>query len=425
MKEAGIMDNRELWTLLMDVKCMTAFSHVSKNPAIAAMIRLLTICGSEHADPEALRNAYIDVYSEWLRAAANGRGGFARETLEAVLFEDSPAAELCARMNAEDLPYSLVSSMARDLETLGQMTAIEPAMCLLLCQRAGMTGETAARLPVWEPSIGVEPFDPRIDRTMLSRDGVGRVAAFFRHQGTGLFARCPGSIWVGISDQHPLGLRGIRGMAPIHPEHEVIYQKERTVLEENTKRLLSGHKAANLLLCGEHGVGKSAVVKALLNRFWLDGLRIVEMPETALEQLPELFSILGKQPGKFIVYIDEVALDAVEYRTLKAVLESGLEARPENVVLYATSDVNPDAWQPGNAPLLADSFEKTLMFEAPTLEEYGAVCRALLDAHGVEYDWEALSPKAKEWADRHGDCSLRAARQFARWAEAAAQPEKE
>lgn len=118
------MDNRELWTLLMDVKCMTAFSHVSKNPAIAAMIRLLTICGSEHADPEALRNAYIDVYSEWLRAAANGRGGFAREALEAVLFEDSPAAELCARMNAEDLPYSLVSSMARDLETLGQMTAI-------------------------------------------------------------------------------------------------------------------------------------------------------------------------------------------------------------------------------------------------------------------------------------------------------------
>lgn len=422
------MDNRELWTLLTDVECMTALRHVKENPAIAALIRLLAACGSDNTSPDTLREAYIGVYDAWLNAAAKGRGGFAREALESVLFEESAAAMLCAGMEAEKLPYSLVSSLAHDLDTLGRLTAIEPAMCLLLCQRAGMTGETAARLPVWEPTLGVGQFDPRMDVGMLSREGAKRVTAFFRKHGSGLFARCPGSTWVGVSERYPLGLRGIREPDPIRLEDMVLYERERGTLVENTKRLLAGRQACNILLYGDKGTGKSATVKALLTNMWLDGLRIVEVPLAHLTNLPTIFSILREQPGKFIVFVDDLAFNdsCPEYTALKTVLEGGLEARPANVVVYATSnrrnivrqrfserqdDVNErDTLEEKFS--LADRFDLRLTFLAPTQEEYFTIVRTLLDSRGIAYDWEELLPRARAWTVSHNGCSPRIARQF-------------
>ena len=195
------MDIGQLRGLLLDLDCMTALRHTLRNRAMAALVDLCRACAKDNADEAALTAAYCRVYDAWLDAAAHGRGGFAREALEAVLFEESPAALLCARMDV--LPYSLTNALANDLDALGRLTAIEPAMFLLLCERAGMSGQTAARLPVWEPTLGSEMGDPRLSKMMLSREGVTMTAAFFRKQGTGLFARCPGSTWVGESEKYP------------------------------------------------------------------------------------------------------------------------------------------------------------------------------------------------------------------------------
>ena len=207
------MDIGQLRGLLLDLECMTALRHTLKNRAVAALVALCRECARDDASEAALTAAYCRAYDAWLDAAAHGRGGFAREALEAVLFEESPAALLCARMDV--LPYSLTNAMANDLDALGRLTAIEPAMFLLLCERAGMSGQTAARLPVWEPTLGSAFSDPRLSKAMLSREGVSLVSAFFKKQGTGLFARCPGSTWVGESEKYPLGLRGIRQPDPI------------------------------------------------------------------------------------------------------------------------------------------------------------------------------------------------------------------
>ena len=146
------MDIGQLRGLLLDLECMTALRHTLKNRAVAALVALCRECARDDASEAALTAAYCRAYDAWLDAAAHGRGGFAREALEAVLFEESPAALLCARMDV--LPYSLTNAMANDLDALGRLTAIEPAMFLLLCERAGMSGQTAARLPVWEPTLG-------------------------------------------------------------------------------------------------------------------------------------------------------------------------------------------------------------------------------------------------------------------------------
>ena len=420
------MDIGQLRGLLLDLDCMTALRHTLRNRAMAALVDLCRACAKDNADEAALTAAYCRVYDAWLDAAAHGRGGFAREALEAVLFEESPAALLCARMDV--LPYSLTNALANDLDALGRLTAIEPAMFLLLCERAGMSGQTAARLPVWEPTLGSEMGDPRLSQTMLSRDGVAMTAAFFRKQGTGLFARCPGSTWVGESEKYPLGLRGIREPDPIRLEDMVLYERERGALVENTRRLLDGRQACNILLYGDKGTGKSATVKALLSSFWLEGLRIVEVPLAQLTNLPTIFSILREQPGKFIVFVDDLAFNdsCPEYTALKTVLEGGLEARPSNVVVYATSnrrnivrqrfserqdDVNErDTLEEKFS--LADRFDLRLTFSAPTQEEYFTICRALLDARGAEYDWDELMPRARAWTVSHNGCSPRIARQF-------------
>ena len=422
------MDIQKLRELMLDIECMTVLRHVMENPAMAALHRLLCDCANEGTQEGELTYAYCEVYNAWLRTAAKGKGGFVREALTAVLYEESPVARLCACMDGDKLPYSVISALSHDLETLGQLTAIEPAMFLLLCQRAGLSGRMAARLPMWEPALGEVDFDPRVDAKMLSYSGSKRVAAFFRKHGSGLFASCPGSTWVGPSAQYPLGLRGIREPDPIRLEDMVLYERERGSLIENTRRLLAGHQACNILLYGDKGTGKSATVKALLSSMWLEGLRIVEVPLAHLTNLPTIFSILREQPGKFIVFVDDLAFgdSCPEYTALKTVLEGGLEARPANVVVYATSnrrnivrqrfserqdDINErDTLEEKYS--LADRFDLRLTFTAPSQDEYFTIVRALLDARSIEYDWEAMMPRARQWTVSHNGCSPRIARQF-------------
>ena len=422
------MDSYDLHELMLDIECMTVLRHVMEQPAMAALYRLVCDCANEHTDEGELTYAYCAVYNAWLEQSACGKKGFARAALTAALFEESPMAQLCARTDADQLPYSVVSALAHDLQTLGKLTAIEPAMFLLLCQRAGLPGKVAARLPMWEPALGGVDFDPRVSADMLTRDGARKVAAFFRKHGSGLFASCPGSTWVGVSEAYPLGLRGIREPDPIRLEDMVLYERERGVLVENTRRLLAGHQAGNVLLYGDKGTGKSATVKALLTSMWLEGLRIVEVPLAQLTNLPTIFSMLREQPGKFIVFVDDLAFNdsCPEYTALKTVLEGGLEARPQNVVVYATSnrrnivrqrfserqdDVNErDTLEEKYS--LADRFDLRLTFAAPTQEEYFTIVRALLDARGMEYDWETLMPRARAWTVSHNGVSPRIARQF-------------
>ena len=422
------MDIHDLRELILDIECMTVLRHVMEKPALASLYRLVFDCADENVSEGELTYAYCQVYNAWLSESADGRDGFSRIALTAVLFEESPVAQMCARTDADKLPYSVISALSHDLQALGRLTAIEPAMFLLLCQRAGMSGKVAARLPMWEPKHGCAPLDPRVMSGMLSYNGAKLVAAFFRKHGSGLFASCPGSTWVGVSETYPLGLRGIREPDPIRLEDMVLYERERGVLVENTKRLLAGHHAANILLYGDKGTGKSATVKALLTSMWLDGLRIVEVPLAQLTNLPTIFSILREQPGKFIVFVDDLAFNdsCPEYTALKTVLEGGLEARPQNVVVYATSnrrnivrqrfserqdDVNErDTLEEKFS--LADRFDLRLTFAAPTQEEYFTIVRAQLDARGIEYDWETLMPRARAWTVSHNGCSPRIARQF-------------
>ena len=123
-------------------------------------------------------------------------------------------------------------------------------------------------------------------------------------------------------------------------ENLVDYESERQIIIDNTKALLCGKPAANILLTGDAGTGKSSTVKAVVNAFFADGLRIIEVRKEQLSQIPKILDELAVNPLKFILFIDDLSFqkDDDNFNALKAVLEGSVSAKSKNVVIYATSN---------------------------------------------------------------------------------------
>ena len=131
----------------------------------------------------------------------------------------------------------------------------------------------------------------------------------------------------------------------LHPDKTelsdlVDYERERTIIIDNTKALLQGKPAANILLTGDAGTGKSSTVKAVSNALWNEGLRIVEVRKDQLRSIPKILDELSSNPLKFVLFIDDLSFlkDDDNFNALKAVLEGSVTAKSNNVVIYATSN---------------------------------------------------------------------------------------
>ncbi|TQF38249.1 ATPase AAA [Bradyrhizobium sp. UNPF46] len=209
----------------------------------------------------------------------------------------------------------------------------------------------------------------------------------------------------------------------------------RDILMENTERFANGLPANNALLWGARGMGKSSLVKAAharinADRKAADRLKLIEIHREDIETLPLLMEKLRDSSFHFIVFIDDLSFDGndASYKSLKAVLEGGIEGRPENVVLYATSNrrhllardmienERSTAINPGEAVeekvSLSDRFGLWLGFHRCSQDEYLAMVRGYCSHFGVEIDDEALEREALEWSTTRGSRSGRVAWQF-------------
>ena len=209
----------------------------------------------------------------------------------------------------------------------------------------------------------------------------------------------------------------------------------RDVLIENTERFANGLPANNALLWGARGMGKSSLVKAAhatinLDRKGADRLKLIEIHREDIESLPALMELLRASEFSFIVFCDDLSFDGndASYKSLKAVLEGGIEGRPENVILYATSNrrhllaremienERSTAINPGEAVeekvSLSDRFGLWLGFHRCSQDEYLAMVRGYCSHFGIEVDDEALEREALEWSTTRGSRSGRVAWQF-------------
>lgn len=220
----------------------------------------------------------------------------------------------------------------------------------------------------------------------------------------------------------------------LHPDETTLsdligYEREKKIILDNTKALLEGRAAANILLTGDAGTGKSSTVKAVVNELHKEGLRIIEVRKEQLRDIPSILDELSDNPLKFILFIDDLSFqkDDDNFSSLKAILEGSVSAKSKNVVIYATSnrrhlvkekfsdregdDVHfNDTVQ--EIISLSDRFGIHITFSKPNKETYLDIVRSLANKKGIKCDTAELEIKAEQFALEKGSRSARAAKQF-------------
>lgn len=343
------------------------------------------------------------------------------ECLTQTALFDENAFSLAAAAGKTELSPALMAAVRRDLQTILELSSITPEEML---DGSPFAQELAGLgLPCWKNGEPTEQMRGNIEEC------VSRMAEYYRGHGCGMYARYRAFIW-----------RGGKIEPVEHPDRTRLddlkgYDVQRKLAIDNTLAFLQGLPANNCLLYGDRGTGKSSTVKALLNEFYPKGLRVIEMPKESLMDFPTLVDQIAPLPMKFVIFIDDLSFSRQDdtYAALKAVLEGGLAARPENTLIYATSnrrhllresfsDRDGDEIHLGDtiqeSLSLADRFGLSIRFSLPDKARYLEIVRQLAYQRGLEEHMPELEAGAERWATERGGRSPRCARQFIRAAEA-------
>lgn len=252
---------------------------------------------------------------------------------------------------------------------------------------------------------------------------------FYREYGVGKFGLHK-SFRV-VHDGKGVHVEPILNIAHVNLKDLVGYEIPKKKLTDNTDAFVAGRKANNCLLFGDAGTGKSSCIKAIANEYYDRGLRIIEIYKHQFQDLNEVISQIKKRNYKFIIYMDDLSFEEfeIEYKYLKAVIEGGLEKKPENVLIYATSnrrhlirenygdkeEIRQDMHTGDTVQeklSLVYRFGVTIYFGAPDKKQFQNIVKALAERNGVSMPEEELLLAANKWELSHGGLSGRSAQQF-------------
>lgn len=370
----------------------------------------------------------LQAYGSYFHALAARNENWEDYLITQLLFSKNPFTRLAEVREFEDLPSALVAAAQHDLQVL---------QSLYECSSASLSEwiQGVAHMPispvVWykeQELVGGETkFATYLQELDSWGDAVEELAAYYRQSGSGLFAEYRALRWqagqfIGIRYSDPIKLSALVG-----------YESQRDALLKNTEFLLSGEMALHVLLYGSRGSGKSSLVKSLLNEYSNRSLRLLEVAKSDLKELPEIVEHLRGVSQKFIIFVDDLSFEEDDdaFKSLKVVLEGNLTARPQNVVVYATSNRRHlireffvdrptpkdneeiHAWDTMQEKLsFSDRFGLTLTFEPANQKTYLKIVQHLAAQAEINISQEDLEYQALQWATRHNGRSGRTARQF-------------
>ena len=211
------------------------------------------------------------------------------------------------------------------------------------------------------------------------------------------------------------------------------YEIQKKKLVDNTRAFVEGKKANNVLLFGDSGTGKSTSIKAIVNEFYNQGLRMIEIYKHQFKDLSNVIAAVKNRNYKFIIYMDDLSFEEfeIEYKFLKAVIEGGVETKPDNILIYATSnrrhliretwsdrnDVQQDEGMHRSDTMqeklsLVNRFGVTINYSKPSQKEYFDIVVHLAAKAGIKMSEDELKAEANKWELSHGGISGRTAQQF-------------
>lgn len=353
-------------------------------------------------DPAQALSAYSAFFRELAEQGFAGdlKGYFGSR----ILYSDNLFAR---EASCGDVPQTLKAAAAHDLEILEQLCALTP-------EQAGLPAE----LPFPEAGHGIQPLG---DENWGAK--IDALAEFHRRNGCGLFARNKAFLWrdgnlVPVTHTNEITLDDLK-----------TYEEPRRRVLENTQAFMRGLPANNVLLYGDRGTGKSSTVHAILNRYAPEGLRMIEMPKSAIAEFPKVVEKLRGTALKFIIFIDDLSFSTQDssYAQLKAALEGGLAARRDNMLIYATSnlrhlvrekfsDREGDELHRGDTMQeqlsLSDRFGLMVTFINPGRQQYYDILDGIAADRKLEISADELHAGAERWALSRGGRSPRTARQY-------------
>lgn len=339
--------------------------------------------------------------------AASGCSGLGSWFWDRLRYDSTPFAEAAARHTETPILTAAATHDVAVFTRLSQLpcSELKAAIAKLL---PDSWHDAAENLPEWDNTV---PFT------------FADLLSFYRVNGAGMFARYRAFTW---SRNRLLPVE----QPDFVPEEELWgYRLQRDKVVANTRGLIEGRSVNNVLLFGDPGTGKSATVKALLGMQGFESLRLIEVRKTDLGDLGELIRMLGHRPQKFILFIDDLAFDKEDmtYSVLKSVLEGGLEPRPKNVAVYATSnrrnlvrqnfsDRNGDEIDANETiqekTSLAERFGLRIPYTGLNRNQFLDMVEELAQLRGIHRDSAWLRAEAVKWEMRHPSRTPRTALQF-------------
>ena len=382
-------------TLAIRLQSLAIFRALLDDPVVSALRGFL-----EQTDTAKAVSAYGNFVAALYRTEKRTLAGY----IESIVWHDENAYIRMIGRGAEPWP-EMEADVWAELEVLQAVADLTPETL-----RAGLEWEG------YLPGFGTK----RVELAQSYRQRCENIGLF----GYGIYAK-----------YHMFYVNPENKIVPVrNPDRTrlsslVDYEREKKIIVDNTVALLEGRPAANILLTGDAGTGKSSTVKAVVNELHHRGLRILEVRKEQLHEIPGVLDELSCNPLKFILFIDDLSFqkDDDNFSALKAILEGSVSAKSRNVVIYATSnrrhlvketfsdregdDIHRnDTMQ--EIISLSERFGIQITFQKPNKQTYLDIVRHLADERGVEYDPAKLEMEAERFALGRGGRSARAATQF-------------
>jgi len=330
-----------------------------------------------------------------------------------------------SRLARQDLA-AIQELYRKDIRVLDEKNEGEPVWSQLACYKPA---DTVSRIfnrrirdQIIELSVALEAAED-IDGFQYA------ITEFYREFGVGKYGL--NKAFRIVEDRHKAVIEPVVNVEHVYLNDIVGYELQKKKLIENTECFIQGRAANNVLLFGDAGTGKSSSIKAILNEYYDQGLRIIEVYKHQFHALSSILEQIQDRNYKFIVYMDDLSFEEseLEYKYLKAIIEGGLGRKPKNVLIYATSNrrhlirekfsdkrelddelhVNDTVQEKLS---LVARFGVTIYFGSPDKKEFQNIVKTLAKRHGITMPMDELYQEANKWELAHGGLSGRTAAQF-------------
>jgi len=433
--------------MLLALDSLSIYRGLLRDKVLSRLKALLICLTKEDLELRKIVNRFNDFYFELAKSDILSLKDY---LIDQITFDENPFSFKLHTAQRIDSDRVLEKAVSHDLRGLQLISSLDPSM--IKAEITQIFDDNSSKhviegLPEWVLESSPSTSDPEHIRRLKDRfnscqqwdECIEELRNFHLTYGCGIYARYIAFVWE-KTDGHGF-LKGIDRPDAITLNELVDYQNERSRVIENTLQFLEGCPSNNVLLYGDRGTGKSSTVKAILNEYHHQGLRMIEVPKAYLADFPLIIRHLKNRTQKFIIFVDDLVFGDNEenYTSLKAVLEGGLESKTPNIVIYATSNrrhlvkeyfSERAGLQSGNHNeevhaadsmqeklSLADRFGINVVFSSPDQNRYLRIVNGIAKSRHLNIDKERLEREALQWALWYNGRSARTARQFVDWIE--------